>query len=45
MDELLAHLEDAKIQYRAESHLASMIDNAWAIMDKYVCRFKVIDRV
>ena len=43
MDELLSHLEDAKVQYGAESHLASMINNAWMIMDKYVWLDVIVD--
>ena len=35
MDELLAHLEDLKVQFRDDAHLATMINNGWSIMDKY----------
>jgi len=36
MDELLSHLEQAKAQYatRVGSHLVTMINNGWAILDK-----------
>ena len=35
MDELLAHLEDLKVQFVEEPHLLTMIINGWSIMDKY----------
>jgi hypothetical protein len=35
MDELLAHLEDLKVQFAEEPHLLTMINNGWSIMDKY----------
>jgi hypothetical protein len=34
MDELLAHLEGLKVQFRGDAHLAIMINNGWSIMDK-----------
>jgi hypothetical protein len=34
MDELLAHLEDLKVQFAEEPHLLTMINNGWTIMDK-----------
>ena len=34
MDELLAHLEDLKVQFAEEPHLLTMINNGWSIMDK-----------
>jgi hypothetical protein len=36
MDELLSHLEQAKIQYaeRTGSHLVAMMNNGWDILDK-----------
>ena len=36
MDELLAHLEDMKVQFRDQPVLIQMIENGWLIMDKYV---------
>ena len=36
MDELLAHLEDMKVQFCDQPVLVQMIENGWLIMDKYL---------
>jgi len=36
MDELLAHLEDMKVQFRDQPALVQMIEHGWLIMDKLV---------
>jgi len=36
MDELLAHLEDMKVQFHNQPVLVQMIENGWLIIDMYV---------